>query len=51
MKPFLLLQLRPIDQASDKEFEAFLKYGELKEEDVVRIRMEKEGIPEIKLDH
>ena len=50
MKPFLLLQLRPIDQASDKEFEAFLKYGELKEEDVVRIRMEKEGIPEIDLD-
>lgn len=50
MKPFLILQLRPIDQASDNEFEAFLKYGGLNVADVVRIRMEKEGIPEVDLD-
>ncbi|MFH1404810.1 MAG: glutamine amidotransferase [Patescibacteria group bacterium] len=49
IKPFLILQLRP-DQASDDEFKAFLKYGELDEQDVVRIRMEENGIPEINLD-
>ena len=49
MKPFLILQLRPEDEASDNEFEAFLKYGGLTERDSHRIRMEKEGIPEIDL--
>ena len=50
MKPFLILQLRPVDQASDNEFAAFLKYGGLNEDEVYRIRMEKVGIPEIDLD-
>ena len=50
MKPFLILQLRPIDLASDNEFSAFLRYGGLEESDVHRVRMEKEGIPEINLD-
>ncbi len=45
MKPFLLLQLRPIDLASDKEFLSFLQYGGLRERDLQRVRMEKEGIP------
>ena len=49
MKPFLILQLRPVDAASDNEFDAFLKYGGLKREQVHRIRMEKEGVPEIDL--
>ena len=49
MKPFLILQLRPIDLASDNEFSSFLKYGGLTEHDVHRVRMEKEGIPEIDL--
>jgi len=49
LKPFLILQLRPIDAASENEFEAFLKYGGLRKEDVHRIRMEKEGVPEIDL--
>lgn len=49
MKPFLILQLRPIDLASDNEFSAFLHYGELTEQEVHRVRMEKEGIPEINL--
>ncbi len=50
MKPFLILQLRPIDLASDNEFSSFLKYGGLTEHDVHRVRMEKEGIPEIDLE-
>ncbi len=50
MKPFLILQLRPIDLASDNEFSAFLRYGGLEEQDVHRVRMEKEGIPEINLE-
>jgi len=49
VKPFLILQLRPVDAAADDEFEAFLKYGGLKEEEVRRVRMEKEGVPEIDL--
>ena len=35
--------------ASDQEFLAFLQYGGLERQDVHRIRMEKEGIPEINL--
>jgi len=50
IKPFLILQLRPIDLASDNEFSAFLQYGGLAEHDVQRVRMEKEGIPEIDLE-
>jgi len=50
MKPFLILQLRPNDDAANGEFQAFLKHGGLSEKDVVRIRMEKAGIPEINLD-
>ena len=46
MKPFLILQLRPNDQASDGDFQAFLKASGLKESEVHRIRMEKTGIPE-----
>ena len=50
MKPFLILQLRPNDAAADGEFQAFLKYGGLTENDIHRVRMEKESIPKIKLD-
>ena len=50
MKPFLILQLRPIDLASDNEFSALLYYGGLSEDQVQRVRMEKEGIPEINLE-
>jgi len=49
MKPFLILQLRPIDLASDNEFSAILQYGGLEEHDVHRVRMEKDGIPDIDL--
>lgn len=47
MKPFLILQLRPVDAACENELQAILKYGEIK--DYQRIRMEKEGIPELDL--
>jgi GMP synthase (glutamine-hydrolysing) len=49
MKPFLILQLRPIDLASNNEFAAFLHYGELLEQQTHRIRMDKEGIPRLNL--
>ncbi len=49
MKPFLILQLRPIDLASDNEYEAFLKYGGLLDHEAHRVRMEKEGIAKINL--
>ena len=49
MKPFLILQLRPIDLAADNEFSSFLHYGGLKEHEVHRVRMEKESILKINL--
>ena len=47
MKPLLILQLRPEDDTSDNEFEAFLKYGEIEESNTHRVRIEKAGIPEL----
>lgn len=43
MKPFLILQLRKLDAAANDEFRAFLKYGNLKESEVHRVRMESES--------
>jgi GMP synthase (glutamine-hydrolysing) len=48
-KPFLILQLRPEDEASDDEFRAFLRYGHLTEDAVHRVRMETDGVPSITL--
>ena len=45
-KPFLIMQLRPEDDTSDNEYQAILKYGGLKAEHSVRLRIEKSGIPE-----
>lgn len=45
-KPILLLQLRPEDDASDNEFNAILKYGDLETGHVKRMRIESTGIPE-----
>lgn len=50
MKPFLILQSRPEEEASKGEFEAFLKFGGLKVFDVQRVRMERIGVPDIRLD-
>ena len=49
-KPFLILQLRPEDETSDSEFDAIMKYSGLRKENVFRIRIEKEGIPQLNLD-
>ena len=46
MKPFLILQLRPEDDASDGEFRAFLEKGRLDESDTHRIRLDAESLPE-----
>ncbi len=51
MKPFLILQLRKLDDAADSELNAILNYGDLKPEDVTRVRMEKTGIPKIELEN
>ena len=51
MKPFLILQLRPESkEAADGEFNAFLRFGGLKEEDVVRMDMTKSDLGAINLD-
>jgi GMP synthase (glutamine-hydrolysing) len=50
MKPFLILQLRPEDEASSGEFDAFLKISQLDKEQLHRVRMEKTGIPQINLE-
>ncbi len=49
-KKFLILQLRPNDAAAAGEFNAFLKYGNLSENEVLRVRMEKEAVPTADLD-
>jgi GMP synthase (glutamine-hydrolysing) len=48
-KPFVLLQLRPEDAASDDEYEAFLRATGLTDEQLVRVRME-QSLPELNLD-
>jgi len=47
-KPFLLLQLRPEDVASDDEYQAFLRASGLTDRQLVRIRMDEE-LPDITL--
>lgn len=49
-KPFLLLQSRPEDDASDDEYKAFCVYGGLAPEQLVRVRMDRGELPEIDLD-
>lgn len=49
-KPFLIIQLRPEDEAADSEFRAILGYGGLGQDEVVRARVEHTGLPEIDLD-
>lgn len=49
-KPFLILQLRPVDAAADQEFNAFLEYGGLSEDGVVRIQMDRDSLPPLSLE-
>lgn len=46
MKPFLILQLRPETEAADNEFDAFLAKGGLTRDQVHRVRLDKEPLPE-----
>ena len=46
MKPFLVLQLRPEDDASDGEFRAILEKGMLDAGRVRRVRLERDLLPE-----
>ena len=45
MKPFLILQLRPEDDAADDEFAAFLRKGGLDAHEVARIRLDRQELP------
>lgn len=49
-RPFLVIQLRPEDETADSELEAILRYGELDVTEVVRVRAEQTGLPDIDLD-
>lgn len=46
MKPALILQLRPEDDASEGEYRAFLEKGGMAESDVHRHRLESAALPE-----
>lgn len=48
-RPFLIIQLRPEDETADSEFEAILRYGGLREDETVRARVERTGLPDIDL--
>ncbi len=49
MKPILILQLRPIDEVADNEYQAFLRHGGLRVDETHRIRMEQESLVGIDL--
>jgi len=51
MKPFLLLQSRPEDAASDNEYAAFLKATGLGAHDLKRIRVEAAPLPHVNLEN
>ncbi len=44
--PFLVLQLRPEAEAADNEYEAFLEKGELAERDTIRVRLDRDPLPD-----
>jgi len=46
MKPFLILQLRPEDEAADSEFAAILAKGGLHGDEVQRVRLDQTGLPD-----
>ena len=49
-KKILILQFRPETAVADDEYQAFLKYGKLKESDTERIRAERH-LPDVDLDN
>lgn len=51
MKKFLLVQIRPEDEAADNELHAFLNFGGLKFDQIHRMQADRDPIPDINLDH
>ena len=49
-KPFLIIQLRPEDATADNELLKIRQYGGLAENEIKRLRAEREGLPPINLD-
>ncbi|WP_459643939.1 glutamine amidotransferase [Kineococcus sp. NUM-3379] len=50
MRPFLLLATRADDTVADTEHAAVLRYGGLRPDELVRVRLEREPMPPIDLD-
>ncbi|MDO8106563.1 glutamine amidotransferase [Isoptericola sp. b441] len=50
MKPFLLLGTRPEDAAADGELEAVARFGGLRPDELVRVRLEAAPMPALALD-
>jgi GMP synthase (glutamine-hydrolysing) len=49
-RPFLILQLRPEDDAADNELEAIMRHGELDPRETIRLRVERDGLGGVELD-
>lgn len=50
MRPFVLLATRPEDGPADEEYALFLRYGGLRPEDLIRVRLEAGPMPVLDLD-
>lgn len=50
MRPFLLLATRDDDAAADDEYDSFLRYSGLTEDQLVRHRLERDPLPSLDLD-
>jgi GMP synthase (glutamine-hydrolysing) len=50
VKPFLLLATRPEDAAADDEYASFLRYADLTEAGLQRVRLEQRPLGEVRLD-
>ena len=47
MNPFLILQLRPEDEASDDEYAAIVRFGGLNTSETHRIRLDRDPLPDL----
>jgi GMP synthase (glutamine-hydrolysing) len=50
VRPFLLLATREDDAVADSEYAAFVRYGGLAPADLVRVRLERDPLPDVDLD-
>lgn len=51
MKPFLLIATRAEDETADSEYDQFLRFGGLEENELHRVRLEAAPMPDINLDN